>query len=304
MTAGRFGAGWEQFWFEQVRPELYALLRIGGGLVGLAGLVGLTPVDMYWVLDGLAPVPGGGVGLRQALLESGFGTAAGWALFVLLCSSFMAMTFGWQSRLAVFVCFAGSVLQAQWNHLPLSSAHQALIAFLFCLVWVDTGAAWSIDRWLDRGRDDVTSLRHQPVWPLRLLQFQVALIYVGSGVSKVLDPLWRDGTAVSYVVNNNVFHRFPVSLPAVAEPVLTAATYVTLAWELGFGLMMLHPLTRRAALGLGVLLHLGMWSLLELGTFSWVMVISYLAFLDPDAVARRIGSWPASPGRLRVEVNA
>jgi hypothetical protein len=62
---------------------------------------------------------------------------------------------------------------------------------------------------------------------------------------------------------------------------------VTLFWEITFPVMMLNRITRRFALLLGVALHAGMWSLLELGPFSFVMIASYLTFVDPHKFSQR-----------------
>jgi hypothetical protein len=50
--------------------------------------------------------------------------------------------------------------------------------------------------------------------------------------------------------------------------------------------MLLHRWTRRAALTLGVLMHVGMWATLDLGTFSFVMLASYIAFIPPERIER------------------
>lgn len=280
---------WEDFWFQEVPPHLYALLRICVGAIGILGVLGATPVSMFWAMDGLAPIPGDGLGIRQQIQALGFGTLAGWGAFAALLAAFVAMTLGWRSRIAVPVCFAGSLLQSYWNNLPLSAAHQTLLAVLFCLMWVDTGGIWSLSGPSRGGRGAADSPpANQPVWPLRLLRYQVSLIYLGSGLWKLMDPAWRDGSAIHFVANNNVFHRFPHAIPPQMDGVMMAATYVILAWELSFAVAVLHRWSRRVALLLGVLLHAGMWAMLELGPFSWLMVASYLAFLDPSWVSRTI----------------
>ena len=75
---------WERFWFAEVPSEAMALVRIAVGMAGLVNLIGFTPVDQFWMLDGLAPLPGGGLGLRAYLIESGLGAAAGWTFFITL----------------------------------------------------------------------------------------------------------------------------------------------------------------------------------------------------------------------------
>jgi hypothetical protein len=281
---------WQRFWFSPVPPHSFAVLRILFGGLGMAGLIGVTPVSMYWPLDSISPLPDHGVAFRAQLFALGAGTAAGWVFFVVLLLAFVAMTAGYATEWAVPVCFIGSVFQTFWNHLPLSSAHQVLIAVLFCLVWADTGSVLSLDAWR-RGRRtarDHSVSDAQPVWPLRLIQFQVALIYLNSGLWKLFGPTWRDGSAVHDSLNLNIFHRFPNAAAPEYEWLLTLGTYATLFWELAFPVLLLHAWTRSAALISGCLLHIGLWLTLELGPFSWIMIASYVAFLEPHALSRLV----------------
>jgi hypothetical protein len=282
-------AAWERFWFRGIPPESYALLRIVFGVLGLVSLLAYVPVDMYWALDGIVPLPGGGFGFRSMLLDVGLGTAAGWLYFLGLAFAFVCMTLGIASRWAVAACLVGSVLQKSWNNLPLTSGHEVLIAALFYLVWADSGSTMSVDAWrAGRGAVPSGEVAAQPIWPLRLLRFQVALIYLNSGLWKFFGPLWRDGSAVHYAVSHNIFRRFPQALPVDLEWLLTLGTYGTLAWEIAFPFLILFRRTRAIALIVGLLVHGGIWATIEVGSFSWLIVATYIAFLDPDWVARTI----------------
>ena len=138
----------------------------------------------------------------------------------------------WKPSGATFVL---ALLQASWNAVPLSSAAGVFRVFLFCLVWVDCGRVWSVDRWLARRRGAVEPVSEPalPIWPLRLLRFQVCLIYLNSGVWKLFGAPWRDGTAMYYALSHSQFGRFP-SPPEMLDPVLALGTYAVLLWELAF----------------------------------------------------------------------
>ena len=278
-------ARWEAFWFREIPPDLYAVLRVVFGLVGLACVLGVTPVSVYWPLDGITAIPDAD-GYRGLLLSWGLGTVAGWALFGSLVAAFACMTLGWHSTLAVRACFIGAVTQVLWNRYPLSGANSALMVVLFCLVWAPCGGAPSIDAW--RG---VPVTASASIWPLRLLRFQVAFIYFSSGLWKFFGETWRDGTAIHYALNLNGYHRFPNTIPTGYEWVGTLSTYGTLFWELGFGLLLLNRVTRVFALVAGVLIHLGIWATLELGPFSLVMMATYVAFFDPVTFSARFSRW-------------
>jgi len=260
----------------EIPPHSYALLRILLGVVGLVSMFGLTPIGMYWPLDGLAALPNDG--FRGWVAERGLGTLAGTVLFWALIVSFSAMIVGVRSDAAVFASFVGLVAQTHWNGLPLSSAHQVMTVLLFCLIWTETGQVWSLDaRWAGRHE-----FRPLPAWPLWLMRCQVAIVYLSSGLHKFAYPMWRDGTAVHWALNLNAFHRFPWPWPAAAAPLEAFLTWGTLMFELTFWLLVIFRRTRPWVLIGGVALHAGLFATLELGPFSFLMVASYVCYLDPE----------------------
>jgi hypothetical protein len=287
----RTASGWEVFWFQPIPPHLYALLRVVFGVCGCAILVGLADTA-FWDLDGFVATARGWSGPKELALAHGLGGIAGRLLWAASLVVFACMTVGLWSRATVPLSFAAALAYHGWTDLPLSGADDALRVFLFCLIWTDSGAVWSVDAWRDHRRHPGTTPRgtaELAIAPLRLLRFQLAIIYLSAGLWKLHSPLWRDGSAVHYVVNTNVYHRFQDALPPALDWIATTATYVTLFWELGFALMVLWPPTRTVALVMGVLVHLGMFATIEVGPFHLVMLSGYLAFLDPFRVSRFAG---------------
>jgi hypothetical protein len=284
---------WRVFWFAEVPPHSSAILRIVVGVLSLISLLGLLPVDMFWSPDGLVPIAGDGLGLRKAVIESGLGPIAGWTFFLASLASFSLMTVGYRTTVAVVACFLANVLLDAWNPLPLNGSHPVTTALLFSLMWTKSGAVLSVDSWLRRRQgkprqNEAEAL--QPIWPLRLLRLHIAVIYLNTGLWKLLNLEWRDGSALHYVLHQNTFARFPETLPVALSWLTTVGAYVTLFWELGFALMLFHRRTRQLALVMGVAIHLGMALTIEVGVFGWVMIASYIGFLDPNAVATFVRS--------------
>ena len=274
----------ERFWFEEVPSDVFALARIAIGVAGLISLIGSVPVEMFWSPDGIFPLPGGGYDLKGNIVGSGFGGAVGWALFLTLLGSFVCMTVGLFTSTAVVTCFVGSVFQGYWNVLPLTSGHALLKTALFCLVWADCGARLSVDA----RRSPVGVAGAQAIWPLRLIRAQVAIVYLSSGLFKLLGPAWRDGSAIHFTTGQNVYGRIfqAHALPANLDWLLTAITYATMFWELSFVFLLLNRVTRKVVLAIGVAVHLGILATMEVGPFTWMMLACYVAFLDPHAVAQ------------------
>jgi hypothetical protein len=289
---------WERFWFEQISTDVYRLLRTAFGVVGVLSLYGLTPVSTYWTVDGLATPAPNVLWLRRHLVQYGVDSVAGWMLFLTLLAAFSLMIVGRWSRAAVAVAFFGSAVQSRWNPLPLFGAHAVLLSVLFPLIWADTTSPAAKPDSADERHGNLTA-----IWPLRLIRLQICVIYLSSGLWKLLADTWRDGSAMHYILNRNVFPRFAPSYPPAVEPALTVATYATLVWELTFPLCMLNRWTRYVALSIGVVMHLGMAAFLELGPFSLVMLTSYLAFIDP-AATRDTLRWFMGGARNRVIVRS
>jgi hypothetical protein len=274
--------GWDRFWFTDVSPDIFSVLRILFGLLGCISLFGLLDLQLLWSCQGL-------IASRASTLCHLFGNLYPRSVLLFSAISFAAMVVGYHTRLAVASSFASVFLIAHWNNLPLSAAHQVLRSMLFCLIWADCGRTYSVDAWLARGKRRTVDVEHRaPIWPLRLLQIQVAAIYLITGLWKLNNVLWRDGTALHYVLQNPQFRRFAVFASPALDPWTIWATYVALAWELSFAFLVFHRRTRRAILAIGVVMHLGLWAGLELGPFSWLMLASYIAFLDPNDVTKAL----------------
>jgi hypothetical protein len=283
------------------RPEtasglayIYAGLRISFGVIGLLFVLGMADMATLWEPTGLMLLPGPG-SLRGRLIESGLARTMGLGVFLLNAAASLLMTVGFRSRFSVPLMFIASAAQAWWNPLPLSGAFEVRSAVLFGLMWADCGEKWSIDSWLASRRGAVgRSSRDDRLlpWPLYVIRFQVAVIYLSTGLYKLGGVQWRHGTALHYVLNNNAFARFPTPPPPEWTTLLVLGTYLTLLWELAFPLLVAFRRTRLLAIGVGIALHLGMWVTMELGPFPWVMMASYLAFLSPNWVAKKLQTSP------------
>jgi hypothetical protein len=279
---------WLRFWFTPIPPHSYALLRILIGTVGAFSLLGVRDISAYWALDGMVPDSGPGMWLKTLVTRYGLEAFAPTALFVATFTAFVSMAAGIATLFSVIAALTLSLVQVSWNFHPLSGAQNVMMGVLFCMIWADCGAVWSFDAWWARRRvrGSVQEPLSYPIAPLRLIRYQIALVYLSTGLWKLYNPAWRDGSALHYVLNINVFHRFPPEYLPPWEWPLILGTYITLLWELGFAFGILFKSTRVFTLGAGVLIHLGMIAGLEIGPFSFLMLSCYVAFLNPDWVAR------------------
>ncbi len=120
------------------------------------------------------------------------------------------------------------------------------------------------------------------------LILQLATIYFFNTVHKN-GPPWRDGTAVYYFLQQDRLVTWLGAWLRGALPLggIKALTYGTLIIEGSVAFLLLVPwrthVTRLLALGLVLTLHLSIDAVLQLGSFSWAMVVPFLAFVPAQA---------------------
>jgi hypothetical protein len=122
------------------------------------------------------------------------------------------------------------------------------------------------------------------------------VIYVNSGWSKAQGGAWWDGTALYEAVSVGGYQRWPAASEwflgsALGQGVMMLGTWLTLFWELGFGLLVLWRPTRIAALVIGVVVHAGIFAGMMVGAFSAIMIWMYQAWLPPDWPLRLRDWW-------------
>ncbi|MCA9652012.1 MAG: HTTM domain-containing protein [Myxococcales bacterium] len=184
--------------------------------------------------------------------------------------------------------------------------HTALATVMMLL---PAGRGLSLDaRWRGKGRP-------VPIWCRRMIQLQIAVVYVATGALKS-GSTWRgEGTALYYTLLNPYNRHFTIDhVLATLQPwVLRPATWAALVWEVGFGgFVLLHwlremlgrprrmPDLRKPFLGFGIAMHLSIQLLLYVAWFTPLMITSYASFLTPAEVKRvgaRIQRWRGRAAR-------
>jgi hypothetical protein len=119
-------------------------------------------------------------------------------------------------------------------------------------------------------------------WPLRLIQVQLSLIYVGTVWAKLRGVTWPDGTAVSYAFRLEDLARFAAPDVGSSLFVTHVLTWGTLVLEGSLGVLVWVRRLRPWVLLAGVCLHLGIEYRLRVGFFSWAMLTTYLAFVSGE----------------------
>lgn len=186
-----------------------------------------------------------------------------------------------------------------------------------------SGAAktWSLPVWWRTGRwSDPGAV--VPSWPRHLLILQLVIMYFGAGVAK-MGSTWlpmSGFTALWFIIHDPAVARFSdtTGWMSILMPFTRLGTGVTIVWEYAAPLLILvfwgrHTASRggrwRAFVlrwrpeywyaAIGVVFHVGIAILLNLGIFPWAMLAFYPAWVHPEDwwwVRRAEPSASAVPG--------
>lgn len=281
----RMWAAWSRWAFDPVDTAPMAAMRIAVGLLVLGWTVSLLPdAQAFLADDGLLPelpeVSGGAwvLGLGPPYLVLG----------VLLVAS-VALVLGWRTRV-VSVVVAALVLAVQRRDpFVLNSGDLLLRELAVFVALMPAGQVWSLD-----ARRRGTPGAWRAPWALRLVQFQVSVLYLSSVMAKLRGDSWNEGTAVGTALQLEDLQRFVVpEVLATSLLVSTVMTFGTLALEGALVVGVWLPRTRWWVLGAGVLMHLGIDLTLLVGWFSFAVLTAYLAFVPGETLRRvvtRVGS--------------
>jgi hypothetical protein len=320
---------WERFWFAPGSPTNLGLMRLLTGLlvlyihvgyaVGLTGYVGPTAWVgndvMTWLRqDNPQWVPSWGWdnqpvqrGKGQFLFSAYFHvTDPTWICVVHGGVIFVTLLFtlGLASRVTsvmTWICHAMYLHRAQTTLFGMDTMTNL---GLFYLMIAPSGAALSLDRWLEvrRGRR-----RFGPAWvpppvmlpsatfATRLIQVNFCYIYLISGFAKLLGASWWNGTAPTYVLLNYSFAPFNVGLYAqfvtfltkhrwLWEILMASGVIFTFWTEIGLPFLIWNRKLRWLMICSSALLHTAIGLFMGLVTFSLMMLILLLAFVPPEVV--------------------
>ncbi len=250
-----------------------------------------------WLNNQLPPAWAG------AWTQWGATPGAAYLLFGLLLVSVACMTVGLFTRFSTLVAL-----------LLASTIHHRLSWFmnggdflfrngLYFLLLSPAGAVWSVDNVLRRRlwrRSTDAPVLIAP-WSVRLMQIQVCIMYFFTGLMK-LSPDYLHGEAIYWVLNDIGICRWPYARVPVPLLVCRLLTWTTLVFEIGFSLFVCIRPLRKYVLLVGVLFHLGIFVVMEIGWFSQVVLCWYVLFVPGEQVAgfavRRFAVRRAAPSPL------
>jgi uncharacterized membrane protein YphA (DoxX/SURF4 family) len=300
----RVAAHWDRFWHTPTSTLPAAILRIVFGAVVFLWALSMLE-DVYWFFGphGVLPEQLDRPGILGFLGRSDSPLLPAAALGALMVAGVL-LAIGCWTRVVSVVVF---VLIAAFHHrnpFVLNGGDLLMRLAALYIALTPTGAALSVDRWR-RNRAEFWSHPERPMWGLRLLQLQVAVMYFDSVWEKIVGETWRAGTAVGFALANDELTRTAngdwIGDVGWLNNILT---WSTLLIEFALALLVWNRRLRPWVLLGGVALHLGIELGMPLGFFPVIVLTTYLSFLTPSGAERVVAGARALPHLLRQLVAA
>ncbi len=258
--------------------------------LGTAGTLAFSPVEAIFTVAVGVPVAPVCVGITQISLFCLFPNLleiTKWIAVILL--SLVAS--GWRPRITgifhwwvSFSLIASGVVIDGGDHIT------AVLTLILIPVTLTDSRRW---HWQTMDQDFVPSRlweisgRLLALSALLVARIQVAGIYFHSGISKLFEEEWADGTALFYWFTDTTFGApawlAPLIWPIVSNPVtVTLLTWHVIALEITLAVgLVLDKKWRRPLLILGLTLHAGIAIVHGLISFAIAMTGALVLFLRP-----------------------
>jgi len=237
---------------------------------------------------------------RFTLLESITDPQAVFALYLLLLLALTCMMVGLYPR---FMTIASVLLLFSFhegNPLPLGGGDTLLRNTGFILMLAPNLSAFSLHRlekqwnhWKKRG--SLLRSATMPIWPWRLLLWQLSMLYLASLWYKTLGTMWGTGTAPIAAFHHPQFARVPLEWMHLLAPLSPLIAYATLFDHIGWIMLVLPPQLRRILpawtsrirlkrilIIFGLFFHGSILLFMDAGSFSMAVFAVYIGFLRKD----------------------
>jgi hypothetical protein len=289
------------FFWGPADPRTYAVVRIGLSLAAFANLIQLWPVRYeYFAAAGMigndatrTTAAGRLYGSIFYVVSSRSGVTG---VFLVAAIAMIGLGAGVATRACALVVWMWH-LSYSGRAFPILHSWDALLRIYSLLVLVSPlGRVWSVS---GARRPRASDMEAVPIYGLRLMQWQLLVVYVTTLWLKVPDPFWRNGQVCAYF-SMSFYSTTPDStFFARHEWVSALQTYLSLAIEGSVPWLLWMKPTRLAGFIGGLTLHLAIAVTSILAIFSVCMVPGYLSFLDGDDIDRVVSFVRRQRARLR-----
>jgi hypothetical protein len=314
-----FKAAWKEidsFWFGFGSPVSLGIFRI---LLGLANLLNLCflllDFDAWFSERGYVPTATNSIKFgpmernfvvlghpfnlpismpRLSLLELDLDRNACYqildpritiAFFIVVTLAALLTTLGLWTRVSSIVLALGVVTIQHRNTLILHGGDSVLRLAALYMAIAPSGAACSLDRVIALWKGRAPAIHRQiSLWPQRLIQFNLALIYFTTWWIKMDGSRWRDGSAIWFPSQLDEFKRFWTPEFMHHPWVIPVLTYSTLGVELALGTIVFWKPARTKVLVLGLLMHAWIEYSMNIPLFAFGICSYYITFYSGEEI--------------------
>ena len=295
------------FWFRTISAGGFGLMRIAFGAVAFVTFLLEAPaLQRFYGPGGILPHSLLGQIVRQSYRFSlldfatpGFVTT----LFIILLISLFLVTIGLWTKKSLLASVILLFSFHEYGQITLDGGDTLMRLLGFILLLAPCDRSLSLDSLLRRikltaetGKDQPSSERTMPIWPYRLLLWQMIMLYVAASIEKLSGAMWWSGSAIAAVLHHGDFSRLSPAAADALSVFSPAIGYFTVSSQLAWSLLL--PLGALSAIGLispktfnvgkrfllicGLMIHGGIFVLMDVGTFSITVFTAYLGLLTDD----------------------
>jgi len=214
-------------------------------------------------------------------------------LLVVMIVASITLTIGLFSRASSLTVFL--ILLSMYHHCPgnLNAGDGMMRLTSLFLACSAPGAALSVDSLIKNFRRDwqKEGTLPEPVspWGQRMLQLQLAIAYWETFFGKLGGTQWVDGSAVYIVMRDKEFFTgFPILPFMESALVCRLLCWYTLVVEFSLAVLVWFKELRYFILLNGLVLHLSIAYMMNLGLFEEMFVAVYVVFIEPEDLQKAL----------------
>ncbi len=300
------------FWFRPISAAGFGMMRVAFAATTFLTMIIQAPnVQRYYGPSGILPHSMISSVMRHewrfSLLDNANASMVN-VLFISLLITLVLVMLGIGGRLVLGLCLILLYSFHEYGSFLLDGGDTLTRVIGFLLLLAPSYRTCTLPNLLKRlqsvsetGKDQHIALRTMPIWPYRLLLWQMVCIYTFATYSKLTGPTWRSGSAIAIAIHHGHFQQVPTRVADWMSHFSPMLGYLTIMLQGSWALIIILPILswfgfayrgnrnlKRFLLLSGVILHTGILLMMNVGTFTYAVYTAYLGLLlDNDFKAIR-----------------
>jgi len=275
------------FFLPEGSPKRLGIFRILFGLYLCWRWFSIFPhVRLFFSVEGiylpLYDYPTGSIQSLQDLfgwLSTPASLSQAYLYYLITALALVLFTVGYFARfaIAVFAIF-WFYYYLIYYHTPNCTFDRIIFIFSIILIFSPCDKAYSISTWIKKLKG-ISVPKSVPLWTQRLLTFQIAWMYFGSGLYKALSANWNGGEIIQTALMGDwstpfSFYIAQQNIPLGAYDILVL---MVIMFELTAGFLLFDPRYQKIYFVAGTIFHISNAMLLNVWEFIF-FPISYILF--------------------------